>query len=145
MAVRIRMKKMGRRHRSFFRICAVDGRNPRDGRVIEELGHYDPNVRETDARAVLKADRIDYWLGVGALPSDKVSVLIKKYGSNGLHVEQQKAALERLSARRPAPLAPTASKPADESTAATEEAEPAAEEASPEGEGEVAGEAAAEE
>ena len=100
MAVRIRMKKLGRRHRSFFRVCAVDSRNPRDGRVLEELGTYDPMVRETDARAVLKGERIDYWLSVGALPSEKVRVLIKKYGTHGTHLEQQKAALERI---RPQP------------------------------------------
>ena len=81
MAVRIRMKKFGRKHRPFFRIVAVDGRRPRDGRVLEELGTYDPLVPETDARAILKGDRIDYWIGVGAQPSDKVAVLIKKYGS----------------------------------------------------------------
>ena len=45
------MKSMGRRHRPFFRICAVDGRALRDGQVIEELGYYDPMVNETDARA----------------------------------------------------------------------------------------------
>ena len=73
MAVRIRMKKMGRTHRPFFRICAMDSRSPRDGRVIEELGFYDPMVKETDARAVLRSERIDYWLGVGAKPSDKRS------------------------------------------------------------------------
>ena len=50
MAVRIRMKKLGRKHRPFFRIVAVDGRRPRDGRVLEELGTYDPLVPETDAR-----------------------------------------------------------------------------------------------
>ena len=44
MAVKIRMKKMGRKHRPFFRICAIDSRNPRDGRVLEELGTYDPMV-----------------------------------------------------------------------------------------------------
>ena len=100
MAVRIRMKKMGRRHRPFFRICAVDSRRPRDGRVLEELGTYDPAVRETDARALLKGERIDYWLGVGAQPSDKVKVLIKKYGTTGTHLSQQQEALERL---RPKP------------------------------------------
>ena len=78
MAVKIRMKKMGRKHRPFFRICAVDARNPRDGRVLEELGTYDPMVGDADARALLKPDRIDYWLGVGARPSDKVRTLIKK-------------------------------------------------------------------
>jgi len=49
------MKKMGKKHRPFFRICAVDGRKPRDGRVLEELGTYDPMIGETDARAMLKA------------------------------------------------------------------------------------------
>lgn len=103
MAVRIRMKKMGRTHRPFFRICAMDSRSPRDGRVIEELGFYDPMVKETDARAVLRSERIDYWLGVGAKPSDNVRVLIKKYGSNGTHLEQQKEALDRLQIKPQAP------------------------------------------
>ena len=66
MAVSIRMKKLGRSHQAFFRICAIDKRAPRDGRVLEELGTYDPRVKETDARAILMADRVDYWLGVGA-------------------------------------------------------------------------------
>ena len=66
MSVRIRMKKMGRSHQPFFRICAIDKRSPRHGRVLEELGTYNPLVKETDARALLKPERIDYWLGVGA-------------------------------------------------------------------------------
>ncbi len=48
--------------------------------MLEELGTYDPLVPDTDARALLKSERIDYWLGVGAQPSEKVKVLIKKYG-----------------------------------------------------------------
>jgi small subunit ribosomal protein S16 len=60
-------------------------------------------VKETDARAILKAERVDYWLGVGALPSEKVAVLIKKYGTNGSHVEEQKAALARLSGPKTVP------------------------------------------
>ncbi len=103
MAVRIRLKKMGRKARPFFRLCAVDSRAPRDGKVIEELGYYDPMVRDTDARAILKGERIAYWLGVGAQPTEKAGVLIKKYGTEGTHLEQQKAALERLKTRR-APL-----------------------------------------
>lgn len=97
------MKKMGRKHRPFFRICAVDGRNPRDGRVLEELGTYDPMVPDADARALLNGDRLTYWLGVGAQPSEKVQVLIKKYGANGTHLEQQKAARERLAMPRVVP------------------------------------------
>ena len=96
MAVRIRLKKMGRAHRPYFRVCAFDHHAPRDGRPIEELGTYDPSIVDTDARALLKADRIDYWLSVGAQPTEKVAVLIKKYGSQGTHVDLQKTALERL-------------------------------------------------
>jgi small subunit ribosomal protein S16 len=94
------MKKMGRLHRPFFRVCVMDARTPRDGRVLEEVGYYDPMVPETDARAILNGERIKYWIGVGAQPSDKVSVLIKKYGLNGTHLENQKAALERLANQR---------------------------------------------
>jgi small subunit ribosomal protein S16 len=101
VAVRIRLKKMGRKHRPFYRICAMDVRVPRDGTAIEELGYYDPLVKDADARAVLKADRIDYWLSVGAQPSEKVRVLIKKYGTNGTHVSQQQAAMERLKTSKP--------------------------------------------
>lgn len=100
MAVRIRMKKLGRRHQPFYRICAMDSRRPRDGRVLEELGTYDPLVPEVDARAVLKADRIAYWLSVGAQPTEKVKVLIKKYGLHGTHLDKQRAALERLAQQR---------------------------------------------
>src|SRR5215472_17548869 len=78
--VRIRMKSFGRRHRPFFRICAMDARSPRDGRAIEELGHYDPMVRNPAARTVLNASRIRYWLSVGAQPSEKVQVLLRKAG-----------------------------------------------------------------
>jgi small subunit ribosomal protein S16 len=90
------MKKMGRSHQPFFRICAVDKHAPRDGRVLEELGTYDPLVSDTDARAILKAERVDYWLSVGAQPSENVAVLIKKYGTNGTHIAAQKSALEKL-------------------------------------------------
>ena len=109
MAVRIRMKKMGRRHRPFYRICATDSRRPRDGRVLEELGTYDPLVPETDARAVLNGERVAYWLSVGAQPSEKVQVLIKKYGTGGSHLEAQRQALDRLaqSRRRTAPVVVT--------------------------------------
>lgn len=107
MSVRIRMKKFGRRHRPFFRICAMDQRAPRNGRVLEELGTYDPMVPETDARARLDVERIRYWLGVGAQPSDKVGVLIKKYGPDGTHLKQQTEALERLAVARRRPEPPT--------------------------------------
>ncbi len=108
MGVVIRMKRMGRTHRAFFRICATDRRSPRDGRVIEELGTYDPSVSETDARCVLNGSRVEYWLGVGAQPSEKVKVLIKKYGTNGTHLKQMEQARARLALP---PVVPDAGEP----------------------------------
>jgi small subunit ribosomal protein S16 len=112
VAVRIRMKKMGRTHRAFFRVCAFDQNAPRDGKALEELGTYDPSVPDADARAILNGDRVAYWLGVGAQPSEKVAVLIKKYGKDGTHLEKQQAALDKIAAPKvvPDPGAP-ASKP----------------------------------
>ncbi|MCY2980050.1 MAG: 30S ribosomal protein S16 [Planctomycetota bacterium] len=109
MSVRIRMKRLGRKNRPFYRLCAIDQRSPRDGRVLEELGHYDPMCKETDARAILKGERIKYWISVGAQPSDNVTVLIKKYGSEGTHLQQQSEALSRLGrspSKKPVETAP---------------------------------------
>ena len=128
MAVKIRMKKMGRKHRPFFRICAIDSRAPRDGKVIEELGHYDPLVPDTDARAILNGERIAYWLSVGAQPSENVSVLVKKYGKDGTHAAEQQTALERLKTTRPqapAPYIPPPKPPEPEPTPVEEAAAPA--------------------
>lgn len=104
--VRIRMKSFGRRHRPFFRICAMDARSPRDGRAIEELGHYDPMVRNKEARTVLDASRIRYWLSVGAQPSEKVQALLTRHGvtkpAPGEHWKLPEAA------PAPAPAAPAA-------------------------------------
>ncbi|MCE5303264.1 MAG: 30S ribosomal protein S16 [Planctomycetaceae bacterium] len=106
MSVRIRMKQFGRKHRPYYRICAIDIRRPRDGRVLEELGTYDPLIPETDARAALNGERIAYWLSVGAQPSVKVNVLIKKYGAKGTHLTAQQAAVERLALLRRRPTTP---------------------------------------
>ena len=106
MAVKIRMKKLGRNHQPFFRMCAIDSKAPRDGKTIEELGHYDPLVKDVDARAILNGERIAYWLSVGAQPSENCAVLIKKYGKDGTHVAQQQAALERIKTTRPQAPAP---------------------------------------
>lgn len=126
MAVRIRMKKMGRKHRPFFRICAMDARSPRDGKAIEELGTYDPMVPDTDARVKLNHERVSYWLGVGAQPTPKVAVLIRKYGPEGSHLEQQAAALEKQSAPKvipPLPKPPELKKPEPEQPADGEASE----------------------
>jgi len=144
VAVRIRMKKFGRRHRPFFRVCVMDQRTPRDGRVLEELGTYDPMLGDVDARAVLNGERIQHWLGVGATPSDKVKVLIKKYGADGTHLDKQRVALDRLAESRrrqvvdvpqptEAPEEPAAETPAEETPAEAPKPEaPVAEAPAPE-------------
>ncbi len=132
MAVVIRMKRMGRKNREYYRICAADRRSPRDGRVIEELGTYDPHVAETDARCTLNGPRYEYWVSVGAQPSDAVRVLFKKYGSNGTHVKAMEAARAKLSmpkivpdAGEPAFVPAPKGEPAAEATAAVAEPEAA--------------------
>jgi len=127
MAVRIRMKKMGRKHQPFFRMVAIDSRAPRDGKTIEELGHYDPLVKDTDARAILNGERIAYWISVGALPSENCQVLIKKYGQNGTRVAEQQAALERIKTTRPQAPAPYVPPPKPPEPEPAAEAPPAAE------------------
>ncbi len=74
MAVRIRLARHGRKKRPFYRIVAADSRMPRDGRYIERLGHFDP-MAEADA-LTLDLERVDYWLGVGASPSETAASLI---------------------------------------------------------------------
>ncbi len=94
MAVRIRMKMLGRKNLRFFRVCAMDIRKNRDARPIEELGTYDPHVKNKADRVKLNLERIDYWVSVGAQPSEKVAALIKKVRTNTFG-----------SAKGPAPLA----------------------------------------
>lgn len=80
MAVKIRMTRMGRRHRPFYRINAVETRTPRDGRILEKLGHYDPIEKDPAKQVVLNLDRVRFWLGQGAVPSDTVAQFLKKQG-----------------------------------------------------------------
>jgi len=80
VAVRLRLKKMGRRHRSFFRLSAMDGRSPRDGRVVEQLGWYDPHAKNPEQQTSINRERVEYWLGVGAQASDTVRNMLKQQG-----------------------------------------------------------------
>ena len=80
MAVRIRLKRVGRRHRPSYRVAAVNSRRARDSKVIEELGSYDPICVDPARQVTLNRDRIGYWLSVGAQPSDTVRRLLEKQG-----------------------------------------------------------------
>jgi small subunit ribosomal protein S16 len=80
MAVKLRLTRHGRRHRPFFRINAVESRTPRDGRILEKLGHYDPIEKDKSKQIVLNNERVLFWLGQGAVPSETVSEILVKQG-----------------------------------------------------------------
>jgi small subunit ribosomal protein S16 len=101
MAVKLRLKRLGRTNYAFFRLNAIDSRTARDGRVIEELGYYDPRNKDQSKQFVAKLDRCRYWLDVGAVPSETVSSLLKKSG------------VEHKQLRLPKPGKPKAAAPAE--------------------------------
>lgn len=109
MVVRIRMKRLGRTHRPFYRICVMDKLQARDAEAIEEVGTYDPMVKDKSKRVTMNLERIKYWVSVGAQPSDKVAVLIKKFETNSWGAEKP-----------PAPLTPPKEKKAPEAAAPAE-------------------------
>ncbi|MGB3413342.1 MAG: 30S ribosomal protein S16 [Microbacteriaceae bacterium] len=82
MAVKIRLKRMGKIRAPYYRIVVADSRTKRDGRVIEEIGKYHPT--EQPSLIEVKSDRAQYWLGVGAQPTEQVLVLLKLTGDWGI-------------------------------------------------------------
>ena len=97
MAVKIRMTRMGRRHRPFFRINAIESRAPRDGRILEKLGHYDPLEKDAAKQIVIVRERVEYWLGQGAVPSDTVAEILLRHGIKTKFAEEK--AVRRAKAR----------------------------------------------
>jgi small subunit ribosomal protein S16 len=116
MAVKLRMKRMGNTHRPFYRVVSVDQRKKRDGRVIEQLGTYDPLMADEGGQVKLDLARCAYWISVGAQPSETVASLLKRQGLKpepGTPVDAQDAA--KLTPAEPA----AAEAAASESAAAT--------------------------
>ena len=116
MSVKLRFRRMGRKQHPVFGLVATDARSPRDGRFIEDLGRYEP-VTEP-ARVKFNADRILYWLGQGAQPSDTVRNLLQKEGilmrwsmtRAGASAEEIETAVEEFKARRAEKAASTGKK-----------------------------------
>lgn len=130
MAVRIRLKRLGRANRAFWRICATDKRAARDGRVIEELGHYDPLLRDED-KVKIHRERVVHWLQVGASPSKTVTELLAHLG---LDAKGNEAPPRSWKKKKKGPPPKAAERVAVEKAKAEEEAAPdAAEEAAPAG------------
>ncbi|MEE8724661.1 MAG: 30S ribosomal protein S16 [Bifidobacterium crudilactis] len=78
MATKIRLKRLGKKFYAYYRIVVVDSRKKRDGKVIEEIGTYDPNKQPSLIQ--IDSERAQYWLGVGAQPSDAVFNMLKITG-----------------------------------------------------------------
>jgi small subunit ribosomal protein S16 len=82
MALKIRLARGGAKKRPFYSIVVADSRSPRDGRFIEKIGTYNPMLaKDHVSRLVLKEERVKHWLGVGALPTDRVA---RFFGDVGL-------------------------------------------------------------
>ena len=80
MSVRIRLTRMGRKNRPYYRIGAYDNRTRRDGKAIEFLGTYDPMNPDPEKQYTLENERLAYWVSVGAQPSETVRSLMRKSG-----------------------------------------------------------------
>lgn len=77
MAVKIRLRRMGSKKNPYYRVIVADSRAPRNGRFIEEIGFYNPISNPKSCK--IDGDRAEYWIGVGAKPTDTVNYLLKKY------------------------------------------------------------------
>ena len=132
MAVKIRLKRMGKIRAPFYRIVVADSRSKRDGRAIEEIGKYHPT--EEPSFIEVQSDRAQYWLGVGAQPSPQVEAILKLTGDWGIFkgdknakstVKTKEAKVEFLADEKKKPvLKPKAEKPAPKVEVAVEAAEP---------------------
>ena len=80
MAVRIRLKRMGRRNRPFYRVCVFDARTRRDGRAIEDLGFYDTLATNPERELKVNVERARHWMSEGAKPTEIVRQLFKRTG-----------------------------------------------------------------
>lgn len=106
MAVALRLKRLGRKNRPFFRICVFDERVRRDGPELELLGHYDPLDKKPGKNFVLNEERTKYWLSVGAQPSETIATMLK---DRGIEIPFRKVS---ASAKRRAKAAKRPAKPA---------------------------------
>ncbi|MEM1093192.1 MAG: 30S ribosomal protein S16 [Bacteroidota bacterium] len=95
--VKIRLRRMGRKRRPIYAIVAADSRSPRDGRFIEDLGRYNPMTEP--ATVSLNSERVKYWLGQGAQPTDTARSLLSRQGVLlELHMEKKGASAEEIEA-----------------------------------------------
>ncbi len=102
--VKIRLRRFGKRNTPVYRVVVADGRSPRDGRIIEEIGSYDPLLKNNNF--TLNLDRVDYWLGVGAQASDTVNSFIKKARKGSEEAADEESETEAVEASAEPEAAP---------------------------------------
>ena len=128
----IRLARSGAKKRPFFHVSVADSRMPRDGRFVERVGYYNPIASGQEVRLELDLERIDYWIGQGAQPSDRVLNLLKQNKETPEQTEQrlaskdikrQKKLAKKLADKEPIEEAPAEEAPAEEA-APQEEAAP---------------------
>jgi len=151
MSLRIRLARGGAKKRPYYSIVVADSRSPRDGRFLEKVGNYNPMLpREHEDRIVLKQERLQHWLGLGALPTDRVARFLgdaglmakpaiptqtKKSQPKAKAQERLREEEERRKEAEEAAAAPVEETPAEEAPAAETPAEEPAAEAEAKAEG----------
>ncbi|MGH2730849.1 MAG: 30S ribosomal protein S16 [Actinomycetota bacterium] len=136
--VRIRLMRVGKRKQPAYRVVVADGRSPRDGRIIEAIGHYQP--RAEPSVIDIDNERALYWLKQGAQPSDPVRKLLKISGAYAELTGEAPPPVPEPTAKKTVKATPAASVAAEEEGTAEKQgeddvAEPAAEDEAPEEEG----------
>ena len=114
MSVKLCLKRIGKRHRPCYRVCVMDQRTPRDGRYIESIGFYDPLIEDDMKKVRIDKERAEYWLSVGAQPSETVASFLRKAHVQGL-IKPKKPRKRRPTKKKTAKA--TASKKPEKKTA----------------------------
>ena len=137
----IRLARSGAKKRPFYHVSVADSRMPRDGRFVERVGYYNPIASGQEVRLELDLERIDYWIGQGAQPSDRVLNLLKQNKETpeqtekrlaAKEVKRQKKLAKKLAEKEPvAEEAAAEEAPAEEAAAEEAPAEEAAAEEAP--------------
>jgi small subunit ribosomal protein S16 len=95
MALKIRLRAQGRNNRETYRLVLADSRSPRDGKYIEMLGWYNPFENVPERNLLIKADRVQHWLDLGAQMTDNAEALIKKMAPAIVRKQTEKALIKR--------------------------------------------------
>lgn len=121
----IRLSRGGSKKSPFYHVVATDKRSPRDGRYVEKLGYFNPIARGEQLRFHINQERFDYWVSVGAQPSNRVTVLMKELakGTSGITIKKEKKVAEKAAAAVVEEEVATTETAAEETTTTTKTTE----------------------